>query len=252
MPTIQAVTLDIWQTLLIDCQEWGRERARLRIQGALDALHAAGEPATQSQVRKAYRACYLSCQAVRHAGRDVSFKEQVQTFVGGIADGLLERISRDTFAHILNRYADSFFECPPAMPEDVPDMLSTLKSSGYRLGVISNTGQTPGRLIRAYLEDLDIIQYFDHMTFSDEVRLSKPTPAIFLHTLASMGCLAEQVVHVGDHLRNDIFGAEQVGIATVWVDGFDTSVAEVKPTITIHRIADLPGALETLVGTRDT
>ncbi len=249
MPAIQVVTLDLWQTLITDRQEWGQVRSRLRIQATLDALHDASEPATEAQVREAYRACYRACQAVRQAGLDVSFKEQVQIFVRGIADGLLERISRDTFARILNRYADSFFESPPALAEGVPEMLSALKDKGYRLGIISNTGQTPGRLIRAYLEDLDIIGYFDHATFSDEVRLSKPAPAIFLHTLASMGCLADQVVHVGDHLRNDVLGAHQVGIATVWLKGFDSRTVDVTPTVTIHRIAELPGALETLVGT---
>ncbi|MFH1141919.1 MAG: HAD family hydrolase [Chloroflexota bacterium] len=249
MPPIQVVTLDLWQTLIIDRQEWGRERTRLRIGGTVDALCDAGEPATEAQVREAYRACYRACTAVRQEGRDVSFKEQVQIFVRCIADGLLERISRDTFARILNRYADSFFESPPALVEGVPDMLSTLKDKGYRLGIISNPGQTPGRLVRAYLEDLDIIHYFDHATFSDEVRLSKPAPAIFLHTLASMGCLAEQVVHVGDHLRDDVLGAQQVGIATVWVKGFDSSTVDVTPTVTIESIAELPGALEMLVGT---
>ncbi len=247
MPTIQVVTLDLWQTLMVDRQEWGRERTRLRIGGTVDALHDAGETATEAHVREAYRACYLACEAVRQEGRDVSFKEQVQIFVRGISDGLLERISRDTFARILNRYADAFFESPPAMVEGVPDMLSALKDKGYRLGIISNTGQTPGRLIRAYLEDLDIIQFFDHLTFSDEVRLSKPTPAIFLHTLATMGCLAEQVVHVGDHLLNDVLGAHQVGIATVWVKGFDASAVQVTPAVTIDSITDLPGVLDTLV-----
>ena len=247
MPPIQVVTLDLWQTLILDRQEWGQVRSRLRIEGAIEALRDAGEPATEAQVREAYRACYRACQAVRQQGRDVSFKEQVQIFVQGIADGLLERISRDTFARILNRYADSFFESPPAMAEGVPDMLSALKDKGYRLGIISNTGQTPGRLIRAYLEDLDIIHYFDHLTFSDEVMLSKPAPAIFLHALASMGCPdVVGVAHVGDHLRNDILGAQQVGIATVWLKGFDASAVDVTPAVTIRSIAELPVALETL------
>ena len=249
MSTIQVVTLDLWQTLFVDRQEWGRERTRLRIGGAIDALHDAGETATEAQVREAYRACYLACHAVREEGRDVSFKEQVQIFVRGITDGLLEHISQDTFARILDRYADAFFESPPAMVEGVPAMLATLKDKEYRLGVISNTGQTPGRLIRAYLEDLDIIQFFDYLTFSDEVRLSKPAPAIFLHTMATMGCMAEQVVHVGDHLRNDVLGAHQVGIATVWVKGFDSSAMEATPTVTIDSITELPGALEILVST---
>lgn len=249
MPDIQVVTFDLWQTLIIDRREWGRERTRLRIEDAVEALHDAGESFTEEQVREAYRACYRACHAIHQEGRDVSFKEQVQIFVRGIADGLLERISRETLARIINRYADAFFESPPAMAEGVPEMLQALKDRDYRLGLISNTGMTPGRLFRAYLEDQEIIEFFDHMTFSDEILLAKPSPAIFLHALVSIGCTAEQAVHVGDHLRNDIVGAQGVGMRTVWVKGFDDSEVDVTPTATIQRIADLPEALETLRAT---
>ena len=246
MSDIQAVTIDLWQTLIIDQQEWGRERARLRIEGALEALRDAGQPFTEEQVRDAYRACYRFCRTVREEGRDVSFKEQVEVFVRGIDDGLLERISRETFARILNRYAGSFYDSPPVMADGVPAMLQALKEREYRIGLISNTGMTPGRVFRAYLENLGIIQFFDHLTFSDEVLLAKPSRAIFLHTLASIGCGVGQAVHVGDHRLNDIVGAQEVGIRTVWVEGFDTSEVDVTPTATIQRIADLPEALEQL------
>ena len=249
MADIQVVTLDLWQTLVIDNQEWGRERARLRIEGAVEALRDDGEHFSEDQVREAYRACYRACRAIREEEQDVSFKEQVQIFLRGIADGLLERISRETFARILNRYADAFFDSPPVMAEGVPGMLKTLKEREYRLGLISNTGMTPGRVFRAYLEDLDIIQFFDHLTFSDEILLTKPSRAIFLHTLSSIGCQVDQAVHVGDHLRNDISGAQKVGIRTVWLEGFDTGQADVTPTATIQRIADLPEALDKLKAT---
>ena len=248
MPDIQVVTLDLWQTLIIDKREWGLERARLRVEGAVEALRDAGEPVTQEQAWEAYRSCYRACKAVRQEGRDVSFKEQVQIFVRDISQGLLDRISRDTFARILNRYADSFFESPPAMAQGVPGVLQTIKERGYRLGMISNTGMTPGRLFRAYLEGLNIIHYFDHLNFSDEVLLSKPASAMFLHTLAGMGCLAYQTVHVGDHLLNDIVGAQGVGMRTIWLEGFDDREVDVTPTLTIQHITDLPDALERLKG----
>lgn len=246
MPSIQVVTLDLWQTLVMDREEWARERARLRVEGAVEALRDAAEPFTEEQVREAYRACYRTHRSIQQQERDITFKEQVQTFVRGIEEGLLERLSRDTFARILNCYAGAFFESPPVLADGVPDMLQALKDRDYRIGLISNTGMTPGRLFRAFLEELDIIQFFDHLTFSDEVLLAKPSRAIFLHTLTSIGCFADQAVHVGDHLRNDIGGAQQVGMRTVWLEGFDDSDVDVTPTATIQRIADLPEALEKL------
>ena len=246
MPDIRAVTLDLWQTLIIDKPEQGRERRRFRIQGTVEALHDVGEGVTEEQVSEAYRACYRTCQAIRKEGRDVSFNEQVRIFVRAIDSGLSDRLDQDTFARILDRYADSFFHAPPKPADGISEMLATLKERGYLLGLISNTGMTPGRLFRTYLEDLGVIHLFDQLTFSDEVLLAKPSPAIFLTTLSALGTTPEQGVHVGDHLRNDIVGAHEAGIRTVWVEGFDTSEVDVTPTAAIRRIADLPEALEQL------
>jgi len=243
---IRAVTLDLWQTLIIDQEEWGRERARLRIQGAMEALQDAGERFTEEQVREGYRTCYRICRRIREEERDISFVNQVQTFVRAVDNGLLERISQDTFSRILNRYADSFFDSPPVLADGVSEMLTTVKQRGYLLGLISNTGMTPGRVLRAYLEDLGIIHFFDHLTFSDEILQAKPSRAMFLHTLSSLGATPDHGVHVGDHRRLDILGGQRAGMKTIWIEGFNTEQTEAIPDLTIQRIADLPQALESL------
>lgn len=243
MPEIKAVTLDLWQTLLIDERELGRERTRFRLVGAVEALSDAGESFTEDHVREAHRACYRTCRAIREGGRDVSFEEQVRIFVGSIDDGLLDRISEETFRRIYNRYANSFFDAPPRMADGVPKMLTTLKEGGYKIGLISNTGMTPGSVFRTHLGDLGVLAHFDHLAFSDEVLYAKPSAVIFRHALDGLGCRVEETVHVGDHLLNDIVGAQELGIRTVWLEGFDTSETEVRPTATIQRIADLPDAL---------
>ena len=246
MPDIRVVTLDLWQTLIIDRPELGRERMRHRIQGALEALEGAGELFTEEQVTDAYRACYRTCHAIREKERDVSFAEQVRIFVRAIDEGLPERIGQEAFVRIESSYADSFYESPALLADGVPDMLAKLKERGYLLGVISNTGMTPGWVFRAYLESLGIIHYFDHLTFSDEVLLAKPSLAMFLLTLKSLGYPAHQGVHVGDHLRLDIRGGQRAGMRTVWVQGFDTEKTDIVADATIQRIAELPQALDSL------
>ena len=248
MPEIKAVTLDLWQTLLIDERELGRERTRFRLVGAVEALSDAGESFTEDHAREAHRTCYRTCRAIREGGRDVSFEEHVRIFVGSIDDGLLDRIPEETFRRIYNRYANSFFDAPPRMANGVPKMLTTLKEGGYKIGLISNTGMTPGSVFRTHLGDLGVLAHFDHLAFSDEVLYAKPSAVIFRHALGGLGCRVEETVHVGDHLLNDVLGAHQVGIATVWVKGFDPSAVKVTPAVTIDSITDLPGVLKTLVG----
>lgn len=246
MSGIQAVTLDLWQTLVIDTREWGRIRTRIRIEDSVEALNNAGENVTEDQVREAFRAGYRKCRATREQGMEVTFPKQVRNFVEGISDGIMDRIDRETFAYILNRYSDAFYDSPPMIARGAPEALIELKQAGYRIGLISNTGMTPGRVFRAYLEEQGLVDFFDHMTFSDEVRMPKPFPAIFLHTFASMGCTPENTVHVGDHLRNDVVGASQVGMRTIWLRGFDDGAVEVEPTATIDSISELPSALQGL------
>ena len=65
MPGITTVTFDLWQTLLLDNRELGRVRAQARLDGAQQALAAAGEEYDMEHIREAYRECYLRCREVR-------------------------------------------------------------------------------------------------------------------------------------------------------------------------------------------
>ena len=246
MASIEAVTLDLWQTLVVDTREWGRLRTQIRIDDTVAALQEVGEQVTEEQVREAFRAGYREGRSIREQGLELTFREQVETFVTGISEGIMDRISGETFTHILNRYSDAFYDSPPMLPEGIPEMLLSLRTAGYKVGLISNTGMTPGQLFRAYFKEHGIADFFDYMTFSDEVGMSKPASPIFFHTFASMGCNAANTVHVGDHKKNDIAGASEIGMRTVWLQGFDESDVEVNPTTVIENILDLPQALKRL------
>ena len=60
---------------------------------------------------------------------------------------------------------------------------------GLKIGLISNTGMTPGTTFRAHLENIGLLGFFDVLTFSDEVKLSKPSEEIFRLTLRALGRL---------------------------------------------------------------
>jgi FMN phosphatase YigB (HAD superfamily) len=102
----------------------------------------------------------------------------------------------------------------PTLVPEAPRVLTDL-STRYRLGIISDTGITPGRVLRQLLEQDHLTGYFTHFTFSDEVGRSKPHPSAFLTTLEALGAAPAEAVHVGDLLRTDIAGAQQVGMRAV-------------------------------------
>lgn len=108
------------------------------------------------------------------------------------------------------------FENPASyylFPEVVP-LLQQLKSSGYRLGIISNWSW--------HLDDLckyhNIAQYFDKIIISARVGCSKPNPVIFQTALKEMEADPAHTIHIGDTYRADVLGAWSQGMSALWID----------------------------------
>lgn len=246
MPNIRVITLDLWQTLIIDRPELGRNRMKYRIKSTFDALREAEENFTEEQITNGYINCYYECRGIREKGKDISFNDQIRIFINYVDKGLLSRINKDTFAKIEAKYANSFYRSPPKLVHGVKEMLAILKDHGYSLGLISNTAMTPGSLFRSYMESLGVLYYFDHLTFSDEVLLAKPSPEIFFYSLERLKASPDEAVHVGDHLCLDVLGAQRVGMKTVWVGNAKNKSEEIVPDAIIMSVTDLPQVLDSL------
>jgi putative hydrolase of the HAD superfamily len=217
---ITAVTFDLWQTLILDNRELGLQRAQVRLDGAKDLLGAQGLEFEADHIREAYRGCYRACREVRNTNKDVSFRTQVEIFIDLIEDGLVKRLPEPTIAEIERIYAESFFDFPPRFHDATRDTLHSIHAMGFRIGLISNTGMTPGYTFREFLRRHDLLEYFDVLTFSDEVLLAKPSDEIFLMTMNSLGSEPHGTIHVGDHVSNDVVGANRVGMKSIWIRGF--------------------------------
>ncbi len=246
--SLTAVTFDLWQTLILDTQELGRSRMKVRLDGAVEALRGEGEEFSEEHVFEAYRQCYRTCHDIRDQGRDVSFMEQINIFIRHIDQGLLDRLPQEVVERIATVYADSLFPYPPAPHPEAVSTLRRVKEKGYRVGLISNTGMTPGYTFRAYMEQIGILSYFDVLTFSDEVLLAKPSTEIFLKTTRSLDVAPEDVIHVGDHLMNDVIGAQGVGMKTIWIETHDDRRQEVEanPDVTVPSLGDVADAVDEL------
>lgn len=91
--------------------------------------------------------------------------------------------------------------------------LRTLKSMGYRIGIIAN--QSAGTQDR--LRDWGILAYIDLVVASAEAGVAKPDQRIFRMALERAGCLPEEAAMIGDRLDNDIAPAKAIGMRTVWL-----------------------------------
>ncbi|MFQ5700247.1 MAG: HAD-IA family hydrolase [Acidobacteriota bacterium] len=87
-------------------------------------------------------------------------------------------------------------------------VLTALKQTGYRLGIISNWDSR----LPALLAALGLAEFFDCLVHSAGVRREKPHPAIFARAVEQMGVEASRCVHIGDRLDEDYVGARAFGL----------------------------------------
>lgn len=252
MAGITAVTFDLWQTLLVDNRELGLTRSNARLEGVRQILADCGEEYDTEHISNAYWECFRQCAAIREDLRDVSFAEQIGFFVENISPGLQDRLRKNAFSEITRVYADSFLDYPPPAHDHALEVLRGVRDMGLRIGMISNTGMTPGSTFRTYLANTGMLDYFDILTFSDEVKMAKPAREIFLLTMRALEASPEQAVHVGDSVRNDVAGAKLCGLKTVWITGFserdDPLDPDTEPDAIVEGLADVVPAIRRLAG----
>ncbi len=252
MSAINAVTFDLWQTLILDNRELGQQRAQARLDGARGTLLEHGFDHDPDHIREAYRGCYRACRAVRSDNKDVSFRGQVEIFINLIDEGLTDRLPESAIAEIERSYAESFFDYPPRFHEATEETLATVKGLGLRIGLISNTGMTPGYTFREFLLRHNLLGYFDTLTFSDEVLLAKPSDEIFRMTVESMNTDLSSTIHIGDHVSNDVVGANRVGMKSIWIRGFyepeDPDDPDSQADIAVDDLSAVGGAVRQLIG----
>ena len=92
-------------------------------------------------------------------------------------------------------------------------------------------------------------QYFTDALSSADVGCKKPDPAIFNALLGRHELLADQVIHVGDNLVDDIYGANNVGMRTIWVNlaGAQRQADDATPHAEITHLSQLGDAVSQLV-----
>lgn len=129
-------------------------------------------------------------------------------------------------------YAGAFTELA-TITKPIPgalDLIQTAQQAGLKLAVATNP-VFPRRAILHRLEwaGLDPAD-FDLITCFETMRSSKPHPSYFAEALKLLGVAAQHAVMAGNHLSDDLQGAQAVGLTTFFVDTFPIEDAPVAPT----------------------
>jgi putative hydrolase of the HAD superfamily len=113
----------------------------------------------------------------------------------------------------------------------------------YRLGLLSNFDDA--QCGREVLADTGVAELFEAVIISAEVCLRKPDPRIFRRMLTMLELAPHEVLYVGDTPRDDVWGAYQVGIPTVWISKGAAALPEgiPQPRFIINELSELPRVL---------
>jgi putative hydrolase of the HAD superfamily len=210
---IKAVTFDFWETLVQDSAENLRGQRMLRIQALHRAVHRAGGELEESLVVEAYeRSERLLIETFWSRDRDPHIEEQVRLVLEIISPSVCEKMSREHFEEALAGYIEPVLRLPPALCPGADEAVRALAARGIALGIVSNTGRTPGIILRKVLERYDLLRHFSVISYSDEVGYRKPDAEIFRRTLAGLGAEPDHAAHVGDNPVADVRGAQGVGM----------------------------------------
>lgn len=242
---IQAVTFDFWQTLLADTPENLARATSLRLEGARAVLVRSGHAVEAAVIEAAYEASWHRLSAIWREHRDLPSPEQVAIFLECVAPELPRRLAPEAFDEAVQAYITPVLSYPPAPSPGALEAVNTLSSRGLVLCVVSNTGRTPGVILRQVLACFGLLEHFRVMSFSDEVGLRKPHPEIFQVTLRQAGVQPARAVHVGDNAAEDILGARAAGMRAIHLvrDGAPGSEAA---DLVLRDLSGLPAALSRL------
>jgi len=109
----------------------------------------------------------------------------------------------------------------------VIELVHELKSSGFRLGVLTNNVR---ELRHAWWPMLDFANIFDDVVDSHEVGMRKPNRAIYELALNRLGVEAHRAAFLDD-AQSNVDAASALGIHGIWVD--------IDPTQAVHRVRQL-------------
>ncbi len=124
--------------------------------------------------------------------------------------GMFERFD-DFFEEVFRRFDGP--DLWQLYPETL-EVLQDLRRRGLELGIVSNFDTRLFNVLRG----LKLDEFFETVTISSLARAAKPAPGIFQLALEKHALDPEDVLHVGDSLRDDVIGATRAGLRGVWLD----------------------------------
>lgn len=139
------------------------------------------------------------------SGKDIG---PIESFLETIGD---VKKKQEIFQEVSQKELDLVKQQKP-LPGAV-ELIKKAKGDGIKLGIVSSSDR---KWVHSHLRRLDILQYFDHTSCSDDVVDAKPDPALYRLGLEKMGSSPEEVL-VFEDSPNGVLAAKRAGLYCIAV-----------------------------------
>lgn len=171
--------------------------------------------------------------------RRVTLEEYpVEDYLNNFLSRYGAQLTKDEAIQTMRRFHIAYNRYVKTEPQ-LSKTLNELKKRGYRIGVISNCYLFDEVMID-HFKSTGIHDFIDTYVFSYYLRKRKPRPEIYLEALNRLNAKPEEGVMVGNLLKEDVWGAQQVGMQGIWLNKeMAPNETKIIPDATIKKIADL-------------
>lgn len=215
---ISAVTFDLWDTVIVDESDEPKRAARGLLSKSLTRRELVWKFLEKHELisRELVDVSYAATDAAfRKVWYDHSCTWSVSERLEVVLKGLGQTLPEEEMAELVRLHEEMEFEIQPDLAPGIVEAIKGLHGK-YKLGVISDTIFSSGRVLRKLLRANDLEQYFDVFIFSDEAGCSKPDSRTFTAAAKGLGVDITKIVHVGDRDTKDIKGPQNLGAKGIY------------------------------------
>lgn len=220
----RAVTFDFWGTLFRDRDGDLRHIWRTRRLAETTGVGETEALDSLTRVMAEFSRCHVEEQ------RTLTPQDAVRL----ACDYLGVTLPPDAAAALAREFATIILAHPP---EPVERALEAVRETARQVpvGLVSDTGISPGSSLRQILEQHGFTAYLRVMVFSDEVGAAKPRLVTFQTAAGALGVSPEELLHIGDLEPTDIAGIQALGGTGVLFTGVNRRFQDQTTARTVLR-----------------
>ncbi len=230
MNHIKHFSFDLWFTLIKSNPTFKKERA-LYFSKKFNTFKKPVD-----EVELIFRNIDLLCNSINEkTGKSIEAEEMYLMVIYHLNNSLQPFTDIDINSLYKDMEELIFKYTPTVFSTQTPSILDKIKqNSDTTLNILSNTAFIKGSTLRTIINHLDLSKYFNFQIYSDEVGFSKPHEEMYnilLYNIFTIrknsNILLSEILHVGDNLIADIYGAKSAGINAFQINSNDKIITNI-------------------------